>query len=378
MRDRKFVLLTGATGQIGRYLTRDLLLQDRPFAVLIRGRGGLSAQQRLQKLIDGWNSSGKYSLPMPECIEGDTAQDGFGLQQRDREWLYDHCDTMLHCAASVDFNGGYSKDTWNNNVTSARNTVEVCGDAKIHHLAFVSTAYVCGVRDGTVYENELECGQEFRNEYEHSKFESERIVRAGFPGCVTMLRPAIVVGDYLTGQSQAFHSFYRAANFTRSFASGADKDALGHWNHDVRLTLHGNEISNLVSVDWVSAAMIGILGNQDCFGKTFHLTPKHPTTYLEIETALQLSFNYSGVRFVGDEPINLHEGSPEERRFYEYMDEYSGYWGSDPSFDRTQTDAATAHLQENRIDVDCLVRLIAYAVQAKFGKTRRRKRVHGV
>lgn len=72
--------------------------------------------------------------------------------------------------------------------------------------------------------------------------------------------------------------------------------------------------------------------------------------------------------------IDLQDGSPEERRFYEYMEDYADYWRDEPRFDRTATDNATADIAQPRIDVACLVRLINYAIRTQFGKLHRNRR----
>jgi nucleoside-diphosphate-sugar epimerase len=152
------------------------------------------------------------------------------------------------------------------------------------------------------FEDELDCGQTFRNEYEQSKFEAERMIRqAGGGTTVTVLRPGIVVGDHTSGYTHAFHSFYQYVRFTWMLANTAEKDLRGRY---VRLTLSGGERRNLVCVDWVSAVMTRIAQDPACRGRTFHVTPQRPVTTNEIEQALQLHFKYDGVQFVGTRPID--------------------------------------------------------------------------
>ena len=381
---KDYILLTGVTGQVGQALLRDTLLAfpDR-VAVLVRSKGGVSGRHRIEGLRSQWALETGESLPHPVCLDGDTTSEGFGLSQRDRQWVRQHCDTLMHNAATIEFSGKGTRQTWDNNVLNAHRALEVCHESRIDHLAYTSTAYVCGMRRGMIYEDELEMGQEFRNEYEHSKYEAERILRgSSYPDVVTVMRPSVVVGDYRSGCTRTYHSFYRAVQFTAAIASAAEKDSDGYWAHDIRLTLTGDEISNLVCVDWVSSTMTSILSSSACFGKTFHLTPKHPTTCKEIERALQEFFCYTGVKFVGTRTnrtgasgtgaSDLADSSPDERRFYQYMEEYSDYWGNEPVFDRDQTDQVVAAPVEGRIDVPCLKRLINYAVEDRFGKKNRR------
>jgi long-chain acyl-CoA synthetase len=77
------------------------------------------------------------------------------------------------------------------------------------YFSHVSTAYVAGTHTGPFGEDELDVGQRFRNAYEQSKFEAERLVRehAGrLP--VQIFRPSIVVGEQSTGWTASFNVLY--------------------------------------------------------------------------------------------------------------------------------------------------------------------------
>ena len=374
--DRGYTLLTGATGQIGTYLLRDILLAQKPLAVVVRASGKQSGQQRIDGIISKWESEIGRDLARPVCLEGDTTREYFGLSQRDRQWVRDHCSTLIHNAASVAFGKrNVAGSTWDTNVSSAKRVVELCQYANIDHLAYVSTAYVCGEHQGTYYEHELNLGQTFRNEYEHSKLAAEQIVREfNAAGACTIFRPSIVVGDYQTGQTASFQGFYRLVQFTNSIAGLADRFDDGTWRHNVRLTLTGNEKRNFVTVDWVSAVMTRIVYDTQWHGQTYHLTPRTATTTREIEDALQQYFRYHGVQFVGPILLDENDKSVEEKRFYEYLSEYNDYWQNDPVFDRSNTDKATELVEEGRVDVDCLYRMIDFAVDNGFGRQRRKKK----
>ena len=85
----------------------------------------------------------------------------------------------------------------------------LCREARIRELHHVSTAYVCGSRQGRIFESELDEGQDCRNEYEASKLEAERLVR-GPDGLesVTVYRPAVISGDSKTGYTSTYHGLY--------------------------------------------------------------------------------------------------------------------------------------------------------------------------
>ena len=72
-----------------------------------------------------------------------------------------------------------------------------------------STAQVSGARSGVILEEELDCGQRFRNVYEETKFRAERMVRdAARRLPITILRPGIIVGDSKTGEIDKFDGPY--------------------------------------------------------------------------------------------------------------------------------------------------------------------------
>ena len=92
-------------------------------------------------------------------------------------------------------------------------------------MTYVSTAYVAGDRRGLAREAELDVGQGFRNAYEQSKHEAERLVwsrRERLP--VTIVRPSIVVGERGTGWTASFNVVYGPL---RAFASGTYPRAPG-------------------------------------------------------------------------------------------------------------------------------------------------------
>ena len=79
----------------------------------------------------------------------------------------------------------------------------------------VSTAYVAGTYSGTFTEDML--GNEFRNTYEQTKCEAERVVGEVADMEVAIARPSIVMGESDTGWTPAFNVLYWPL---RAFARG--------------------------------------------------------------------------------------------------------------------------------------------------------------
>ena len=238
-----YLLLTGATGLVGQYLLRDLLLKGSSVAVLIRSRGSESPQDRLEQLLGHWETEFGTELPRPMCLEGDITRADLGLNVQARRWAGKHCTALLHNAASLTFSGkDRSSDPWLSNLTGTANILQFCRHAGVRRLHYMSTAYVCGNRPGTILESELEHACGFRNDYENAKYEAEQLVRsASFLDSLTVYRPAVIVGDSRTGYTTTYHNLYAYFQFAWMLRQFADLQEDGRWYIALRLNLTGDE-----------------------------------------------------------------------------------------------------------------------------------------
>jgi len=372
------LLLTGCTGLLGQYLLRDLLLEGVSLAVVIRSRKEESAAERLEQVVSYWESELCRSLPRPICLEGDISVAGLGLSASDRSWAGRNCSSVLHNAASLAFVGSdRAREPWLSNLTGSANVLDLCEAVGIGEMHYISTAYVCGMRTGLIREDEFERGQSFRNDYEHCKFEAEKLVRSSrFLDHVTVYRPAIIIGDSNTGYTTTYHGLYAYLYFCWLLTQLQARDADGRVQADIRLNLTGDEYRNLVPVDWVSAVTAHIYLHPELHGRTYQLTPLQPVTARELCTALTHSFNLYGPVFVGPDALPDCGLNDHEKMFYEFVAQYQPYWKEEPRFDSANTRSAAPHLACPQIDPACLARLIDFAVRDQWGKRRKkRKRV---
>lgn len=372
---RNYLLLTGATGLVGQYLLRDLLLAGSSVAVLIRSQDKISARDRLEKVMDHWEAELGKPLPRPVCLEGDISLPGLGLSTEARQWVGKNCQRVLHNAASLTFFGKNRKhEPWLSNLTGTGNVLDFCRETGVRELHYMSTAYVCGQRPGTILETDLDHGQEFRNDYEQCKFEAEKLVRgAGHLDSLTVYRPAIIVGDSRTGYTNTYHGLYSYLHFAWLFLQYVTPEPDGRSFVPMRLNITGAECRNLVAVDWVSATTAHLVLAPKYHGQTYHLTPLQPVTArLILETAADY-FNYYGPTFAG--PDGLADGNLNflEKMFYKYVSQYEPYWSQEPIFDCANTLAAAPHLPCIPIDKHCLYRLIDFAVRDRWGKCREKQ-----
>lgn len=367
-----YFLLTGATGLLGNYLLRDLLRADVPVAVLVRPSRRQTARQRVESLLCHWDDQLGVSLPRPVMLEGDITQPDLGLDANSIRWVAEFCDAVIHNAASLQFHATSSEsEPWRSNLEGTRNVLDLCRGTDIRRFHHVSTAYVCGLRHGVVYESELDVGQELSNDYELSKVQAEKLVRAAdFLETPTVYRPAIIIGDSQTGYTTTFHGFYAALQLAYTIVRPVEPNESGKvGDRAVRLALDGHETKNLVPVDWVSAVMTHILRHPEHHGKTYHLTPTHPITARLFRDILEQAAGFYGAVFqqAGTPLDNLTEP---ERFFYDHIRVYNSYWRDDPMFDRANTLAAAPHLPCPRVDRDLLMKLSRAVIEANFSTPR--------
>jgi thioester reductase-like protein len=201
------VLLTGATGFVGKEILDRLLHRGRRVFALVRATDDAAAAGRLERHA------------RLTAVAGDIERPGLGLAEPTTAELAEEVTTVLHCAASVSFDLSL-EDSRRVNVEGTRNVLDLARRCRrLERLSYVSTAYVAGEPRRLFQEDQLDVGQRFRNPYERSKFEAERMVRErgrGLP--LQILRPSIVVGDSRTGRTSSFNVLYAPL---KAFARGA-------------------------------------------------------------------------------------------------------------------------------------------------------------
>ncbi len=251
------LLLTGATGFVGmELLARELRDPGRRVLALIRADDAAHATRRLHDtLLTVFGAIEPYARRVT-AVPGDLERPGLGIDAA----LAGEVTEIVHGAASVSFELSLERSRAIN-VEGTRRVLELaarCPD--LRRMTYVSTAYVAGERRGTVREDELDAGQRFRNPYEQSKFEAERLVRAAAADLpVTVVRPSIVVGDRHSGWTASFNVLYWPL---RALARGA---------YPVLPARRGAPV-DVVSVDYVADAICALHRDPAAEGGTFHLT----------------------------------------------------------------------------------------------------------
>ncbi|NIL97510.1 MAG: NAD-dependent epimerase/dehydratase family protein [Planctomycetales bacterium] len=361
-----YLLLTGSTGLVGGYLLRYLLEKEEHVAVLVRSTRIQPAVDRVEAVMQRWERLEGRTLPRPVVLEGDLTTPQLGLDDQATRWVTEHCDRVLHNAASMTFREDpRSHEPFRTNVDGVQNMLDLCRRTGVRQFHHVSTAYVCGLRTGSVLETELDLGQENGNVYERSKLTGEKMVlEADHLQQVTVYRPASVVGDSQTGYTTSAHGFYLPLQLASTIADKVPTSLMGDRFFRL-LGLSGSEGKNLVPVDWLAQAIVDLVSAPPQHGRTYHLTNPQPVTVRLIQEVIQEAVEkYSTRQFSG--VLSEKEIADLEQLFGQYMDIYRSHWRDDPLFDRTHTDRALPHLPCPMVDHDMLLRIAAYPVQKNF------------
>ena len=197
------VFLTGFPGFLGASLLERLVARTDVVHCLVQPKYRAAAEARAADLSDGdWQEEVRL-------YDGDITEPGLGLDDEEAQTLHDAVGEVFHLAAVYDL--GVSRDVAEAvNVDGTEHVLDFAAASDVDRFQYVSTCYVSGRYDGVFSEDDLDVGQCFNNHYEATKFEAECLVQErmddGFPAII--YRPAIVVGDSRTGQTEKYDGPY--------------------------------------------------------------------------------------------------------------------------------------------------------------------------
>ncbi len=368
----KTILITGVSGTLGMSLVPFLLASGYQIYYLIREKNGKSPFVRLKEMgiIPQKNAILQGDITLPFC----------GIEKNSISSLKNQIDMILHCAADVRFDPRYAKEIWETNENGTRHMLQLAVVLNVPAIHHMSTAYVAG--DAKKFdESQLNVGQAFRNPYEASKYEAEKLIRSSELK-YSIYRPSIIVGHSVTGHSNGFDGFY---GFFLAFFKLLQKikrqekkyleQGICFNGNFVELQLwipcSANSILNLVPIDWLAQMLINLITSESNWNQTFHLiNPNPPKVQWVIERSLyhlginEIQFgNFQKIK--GEIPLVL-------RIFQKLLEDniYLPYMRHEACFEQKNVSAVLGQkfLCCPQIDDIFLAKLINFAKNKNFGK----------
>jgi thioester reductase-like protein len=290
------ILFTGFPGFLGSALLPRVLARD-PAAdaiCLVQPRHAALARERAEALAGGDASlRGRIRI-----VEGDIVQPDLGLAGESR--FAERITEIYHLAAIYDLSVA-REVAMRVNVEGTRHVIDLARRApELKRLHYVSTCYVSGRYPGRFTEEMLEEEQTFNNHYEETKYlaevEVQRGMREGLPA--TIYRPAIVVGDSRTGETQKYDGPYFVVQWLLRQPRVAVMPVVGN---PKRYEF------NVVPRDFVVDAIAALSGMHQSVGRVYQLADPAPLT---VDALLRELARASGRRMVRlPLPMALAKGS---------------------------------------------------------------------
>lgn len=335
------VLVTGAAGLLGGALVAALTRAGHPVIGLVHREA--SVRDNAGKEL----AAAEFDPASPPrgliVLHGDVSQPALGLESGARAWLNRHVSAIIHCAALVRFDADWGA-LEAVNVAGTRHVASLCPDVRFIH---VSTAYVCGLKDGPVPEASCDPAGPFGNLYERSKAMGEVELHRLRPAAV-IARPSIIVGEEASGRIRSFDTIYRAFKVIAEGAIAA-------------VPASPEATLNFVPIDHVVRGIVALLEVRAQGGRIVHLAAREAVAATRF---LGLIGHVPGLRSPRIVTPQQHEqgaGSVAERLARPYW----GYFQRHPEF-ATNALADLAGIAAPQWDDAALLRQITFCAQAGF------------
>jgi thioester reductase-like protein len=338
------IFITGITGFLAKQVAVRYLRRDPNLTIygLIRAPDDERMEQRRKQVVaDMFGDEAEAWDARIIGLRGNLVDERLGMSDAAWQCVIDTCSHFIHCGASVRFDEDLepARET---NYTGSVHMVELAravqAGGTLDRFDYVGTSYVAGDRTGLVSEDELLEGHGWKNNYEQTKWESERHMREVWGDLpVTIYRPAIIVGDSKTGETSSFNVLYWPI---RIFSTGRFPMVIGSKETPI----------DVVPVDWVADAMVHISSSPDSIGKCFALAAGEQCTRVgPLCTMASEFFGRPLPRFIEPEyfyehiaPEMVKQTGTAAGQLMKNGMQYLPYFATNPVFDTSNTDAALA------------------------------------
>ncbi|SMP73614.1 SDR family oxidoreductase [Desulfonatronum lacustre] len=385
---RQTILVTGGTGLLGSHIIARLLADGHNVLALARGRGELSAAQRMVRRLD-WFGLPHDQRDRLEVLEGRLERPGLGLDARSAQYVRSEVDETIHCASDTSFSADKREQVVRANVQGLEHLLDLLQGSRCRTVQLISTAYVAGKRTGSCPEA-FGPVESFHNVYEETKYRAERTAakRCARNGIVlTVHRPSIVYGDAVTGRTFLFNALYypvRTLHFFQKVyakdilsADGAKARAMGvclEKSGELRLPLRiaGSDERgvNLIPVDHFVRAFMAIRAAARQEGGVFHIVNPRTTTMAELVDFSRRFFGLTGIEVACPDDFDTRPRNGLELLFENHIHAYGSYMHDARIFEHSRAAAIlTRHdISCPEFTSDIFATCMRYALEVDWGR----------
>jgi 2-alkyl-3-oxoalkanoate reductase len=344
----KTIVVAGANGFLGNKLVAEALKRGAKVHGLARDNHKGTARDRVMAELNENLSEHEIKALAGNLVvhHYDIAKNDLGLGKALVTELRHVTDTVFNCVGDTNFFPKNIEELYATNIEGVMNLIKTLCDKNVL-FNHVSTAYVCGDRNGVILENELDEDQGFKNPYEQSKFLGEKRVREvcekkGIR--YNIFRPSIVIRKHsVHGKIPNLNHFYSFVGLidilrqdaqTEGYISTKDKVKI-----DVRFLGSKQSTLNFVDLDYVVTAMIEITQRVKTGCGTYHLVNHEPMTNQQFLEAVMAIYRIEGFQIIEDKAA-FSELNFRERLIKRGLANYVEYFYVDPRFNEKNVRAA--------------------------------------
>ncbi|AKF86026.1 hypothetical protein MFUL124B02_20095 [Myxococcus fulvus 124B02] len=283
LEDMRCIFLTGATGFLGAFMLRDLMRTTKAqVACLVRAKDSQAALARLRHTLVKYGLWEDSFTPRIEPVVGDLGAPGLGVDSQTRGALAERAEAILHVGAHVNYMQSYEAHRAANiNGTTEILRLAALGPTPVHYVSTIAVFGPTGyfndtqvLREDEDLDKHLDCLR-YDIGYSASKWVAEKRVWEAIERglAVNVYRSGFIMGHGETGVGNP-------DDFVARFVRGCIQ--IGS------CPILPRQRKEMVPVDFVSGALLGIASREGAIGKAYHLVPPSPRDSIDMDSLYDL------------------------------------------------------------------------------------------
>lgn len=349
------ILINGANGFVASHFILELLEQNIEVVAFVRSGENLSAQQRMQNVLEEISAKGKVNFSKLKVFDYSLTAEDYSLDKNKIETIFNGTVQFFHFAACLKFSAKDKKKIFLTNVDGLKNSIRFFqkyarADSR---FIFISTAYSCGKFSG-LFNEKFYPNQDkthFRNYYEQSKRFAENVVREHIESDKLnghVVRLSQVIGDSKTGVTKTDYGIFDLAKRLCSIARLNPDTSL-------RIKVDPESTQNLVSVNIVAKVLLKITAASG-LPPVVHLTAQNG---LKNETIARCLNKHLPLTIITDKTLTKKNMTSLEKIMAVGMSFTGKYTQNNQLFDNTNLQKIMP-TQVEEVTEESLCRMMAY------------------